>query len=185
MIPTPSRLAAFTRALSLGVAGLLAITAVHAQAPASTDPKTTAMTSATPALQAKGTFEVRMAPQALANAAADKSFGRMTIDKTFSGDLQGTGSGEMLMAGTAVKGSAAYVAIERVDGTIGDRSGSFALQHTGTMDRGAPSLRIGIVPDSGTGDFAGIAGTLAIDITGGKHFYTLDYTLPGTAPAAK
>lgn len=179
MNPSLQRLAAL-----LAIAASLAVTATHAQT-SSPAPKAEPMTATLLPLQAKGTFEVKMAPQALADAAADKALGRMTIAKTFSGDLQGTGKGEMLMAGTDVKGSAAYVAIERVDGTVGGRSGSFVLQHSGTMDRGAPSLKISVVPDSGTGELAGIAGTLAIDITGGKHFYTLDYTLPGVGPGAK
>jgi hypothetical protein len=104
------------------------------------------------------------------------------LDKTYSGDLVGTGKGEMLIAGTAVKGSAGYVAIERVNGTLGGRNGSFVLQHTGTMNRGVPQLSVAVVPDSGTGELAGLAGTLAIIIQGGKHRYDFDYTLPAQAP---
>ncbi|MBC7993405.1 MAG: DUF3224 domain-containing protein [Rhizobacter sp.] len=130
-------------------------------------------------IHAAGSFEVKLLPQALADA--DSGLGRMSIDKVFSGDLQGTSTGEMLTALTAVKGSAGYVAIERVTGTLQGRSGSFMLQHLGTMTRGEPTLRVLVVPDSGTEGLAGIAGSLSIDITNGKHFYKLDYTLPPAA----
>ena len=132
--------------------------------------------------RATGLFEVRMSPAPLGDAAADATLGRMLLDKTYSGDLTGTGRGEMLMAGTAVKGSAGYVAIEHVSGTLDGRSGSFVLQHTGTMNRGAPQLSVAVVPDSGTAGLAGLAGTLAIIIRDGKHRYEFDYTLP--APGA-
>lgn len=130
-------------------------------------------------IHATGGFEVKLLPQALADA--DSGLGRMSIDKVFSGDLQGTSKGEMLSALTAVKGSAGYVAIERVTGTLQGRSGSFMLQHLGTMNRGAPSLTVLVVPDSGTEGLTGIAGSLSINIADGKHFYTLDYTLPPQA----
>lgn len=127
-------------------------------------------------VHAAGTFEVKLLPQPVVDA--DSGLGRMSIDKVFSGDLQGTSKGEMLAAVTPVKGSAGYVAIERVTGTLQGRSGSFTLQHLGTMTRGAPTLTVLVVPDSGTGELSGIAGSLSINITDGKHFYTLDYTLP-------
>jgi Protein of unknown function (DUF3224) len=130
------------------------------------------------ALHASGTFEVKLLPQSLADPAADPTLGRMTIDKTFSGDLQGSSKGEMLTAGSPVKGSAGYVAIERVSGTLQGRSGAFVLQHNGTMHRGAFQLAVTVVPDSGTGDLAGLAGTFDVKIAEGKHFYTLDYVLP-------
>jgi hypothetical protein len=125
---------------------------------------------------AHGTFEVKMAPQT-PEAGADASLGRMTIDKQFRGDLEGTSKGQMLTAGTSVKDSAGYVAIERVTGTLNGRSGSFSLQHTGTMDRGAPQLSITVVPDSGTGELAGLTGRMTITIADGKHSYDFDYTL--------
>jgi Protein of unknown function (DUF3224) len=128
---------------------------------------------------ASGTFDVKLSKEPLANPDADPTLGRMTIDKTFSGDLQGTSKGEMLMAGSAERGSAGYVAIERVTGTLRGRSGSFVLQHMGVMNRGTPQLTVTVVPDSGTGELAGLAGTLDIKITDGKHFYTFDYALPG------
>jgi len=130
-------------------------------------------------IHAAGSFEVKLLPQPLADA--DSGLGRLSIDKVFSGDLQGTSKGEMLSALTAVKGSAGYVAIERVTGTLQGRSGSFVLQHLGTMNRGAPTLTVLVVPDSGTEGLAGIAGSLSINITDGQHLYTLDYTLPSQA----
>lgn len=128
--------------------------------------------------QSKGTFEVKLAPQKPDNAEAeDSKFARMSIDKRFSGDLEATSKGEMLSAMTEVKGSAGYVAIERVSGTLRGRSGTFVLQHNGTMARGAPQLSVTVVPDSGTGQLVGLAGAMTIKITDGRHFYELDYTL--------
>ena len=127
---------------------------------------------------ATGTFEVTLAPQGDNDPADGATLGRMSLDKRFTGDLAGTGQGQMLTAMTAVAGSAGYVAIERVTGTLHGRAGSFVLQHTGTMNRGAPQLAITVVPDSGTGALAGIAGTFVIDIVDGKHFYRFEYTLP-------
>jgi len=101
----------------------------------------------------------------------------MSIDKQFHGDLEGTSKGEMLTAGTGVKGSAGYVAIERVSGTLNGRSGTFVLQHSGTMTHGEPHLTITVVPDSGTGELAGLAGTMSILIAGGNHSYDFEYTL--------
>lgn len=104
----------------------------------------------------------------------------MSIDKQFHGDLEATSKGEMLTAGTSVKGSAGYVAIERVSGTLGSRGGTFVLQHTGTMTRGAPQLTITVVPDSGTGQLVGLVGKMGIKIENGKHFYDFEYTLATT-----
>ena len=129
-------------------------------------------------LHAKGTFEVKLAPQTLSDSGAGPLLGRLSLDKQFHGDLTGTGRGEMLSAMTEVKNSAGYVAIERVTGTLHGKSGSFVLQHSGTMTRGAQHLVITVVPDSGTGALAGIAGTMTITITDGKHFYDFSYTLP-------
>jgi Protein of unknown function (DUF3224) len=133
------------------------------------------------ALHASGTFEVKLSPQPLTDSTTDPMFGRMTIDKTFSGDLQATSKGEMLMARTPVQESAGYVAMERVSGTLQGRSGTFMLQHTGTMNRGDAQLTVTVVPDSATGELAGLTGTLAINIVDGEHFYALDYALPGRA----
>jgi len=102
----------------------------------------------------------------------------MSIDKQFHGDLEATSKGEMLSAMTDTKGSAGYVAIERVTGKLQGRSGSFVLQHTGTMTRGEPQLTITVVPDSGSGQLVGLTGKMTIKITDGKHFYDFEYTLP-------
>ena len=100
----------------------------------------------------------------------------MSIDKQFHGDLEAVSKGTMLTAMTAVKGSAGYVAIEHVTGTLAGRAGSFALQHTGTMTRGAPQLGVNVVPDSGTEELAGLAGNMKIIIEGGKHSYEFEYS---------
>jgi Cation transport ATPase len=127
---------------------------------------------------ARGTFEVKMTPQPAQDGIGDPGIGRMALDKQFHGDLAATGKGQMLAAGTDVSGSAGYVALERVSGTLHGRSGTFALQHNGTMTRGTPQLSIIVVPDSGSGELLGLAGTLAITITDGQHFYDFEYTLP-------
>lgn len=129
-------------------------------------------------LHAKGTFDVKITPQPHQEGVGDPSVGRMTIDKQFQGDIKGQGKGQMLAVGTAVDGSAGYVAMERVRASVHGRQGSFALQHCGTMHRGTPQLAIAIVPDSGDGQLAGIAGTLSIDMANGVHSYDLRYTLP-------
>ena len=127
--------------------------------------------------RAAGTFEVKLAPQPLADAQADPLLGRLAIDKQFSGDLQGTSKGEMLSARTAIENSAGYVAIERVTGTLGGKKGSFVLQHSGTMTRGEQRLEITVVPDSGTGELAGLTGNMTIKIEGKKHYYELTYSI--------
>ena len=127
--------------------------------------------------RASGTFEVKLTPQAADDYTDGATLGRMTIDKEFRGDLAGTSKGQMLSAMTPVRGSAGYVAIERVTGTLNGRSGTFVLQHSGTMNRGAPQLIVSVVPDSGTGELAGLTGTMGIDNSGGRHAYTFDYTL--------
>jgi hypothetical protein len=125
---------------------------------------------------ASGTFEVKLVPQT--DDKGDASLGRMTIDKQFHGDLEGTSKGQMLTGMTEVKGSAGYVAIEKVNGTLKGRTGTFILQHTGSMNRGVPQLTITVVPDSGTGQLTGLAGNFGIKITDGKHSYEFEYTLP-------
>jgi len=128
--------------------------------------------------RATGTFDVKLSPQP-ADAYADGiGLARMTIDKTFAGELEGSSKGQMLSAMGAVKGSAGYVAIERVSGTLAGRRGTFVLQHHATMDRGSPSLTISVVPDSGADELAGLAGTMQIKIEGGQHLYEFTYTLP-------
>ena len=128
--------------------------------------------------RASGTFDVQLNPQGSADSAEGSTLARMSIDKQFHGDLEATSKGEMLSAGTAVRGSAGYVAIERVTGTLHGLTGSFVLQHSGTMNRGEPRLSITVVPDSGSGRLAGLAGKLAIAIAEGKHSYDFEYTIP-------
>lgn len=134
---------------------------------------------------AAGPFDVKLAPQPLAleDGGEGAARGRMSIDKRYHGDLDAISKGEMLTAMTGTQGSAGYVAIEKVSGTLGGRKGTFALQHNATMTRGAPFLNIIVVPDSGTGELVGLTGTLKVEIAeGGKHFYAFDYRLDETAP---
>ena len=133
-------------------------------------------------VHASGTFDVKIVPLALGDSATDDVRGRMSINKQFHGDLEATSVGEMLTATTATRGSMAYAAIERVDGRLHGRAGSFVLQHTGIMNRGAPTLVVTVVPDSGTGELLGLSGTLTITIADGKHAYDLAYSLPDAAP---
>ena len=128
--------------------------------------------------RARGMFDVQLTPPMAAGSADGAVIGKMSIDKKFHGDLEGSSKGEMLTAGTAVKDSGGYVAIEWVTATLRGRSGTFALQHSGTMTRGAPKLTITVVPDSGTDQLVGLAGKLAIQIADGNHSYDFEYTLP-------
>lgn len=142
---------------------------------------------ATPAVQtqetapmtqhARGTFEVKMAPLAQ-DAPAGSTHMRMSLDKTYTGDLAATGKGEMVAVRTDVANSAVYVAIERVTGTLNGREGAFSLVHRGVMDKGAQELSITIVPDSGSGALTGISGALDLKIADGVHAYDIAYTLP-------
>jgi hypothetical protein len=165
----------------LAVVILLVAAVVGTRAEAQTPPPSGNL-SRTMTHIAKGSFKVQIAPQGEPASADGISLGRMSLDKTFEGDFAGSGRGEMLTAMTAVKGSAGYVAIERVSGTLHGRRGSFVMQHGGTMNRGAQQLSITIVPDSGTGELTGITGVFRLDITGGQHLYEIEYTLAPTAP---
>lgn len=128
---------------------------------------------------ASGTFDVKLHPLTLHDeAAADATLGRRAIEKYFHGHLEGSSRGEMLSVGTAIEGSAVYVAIERFVGTLHGMSGGFALYHTGVMDRGTPHLKVAVVPDSGTGELEGLHGELTINIAAGKHYYEFEYLLP-------
>ncbi len=141
-------------------------------------------------MRASGTFDVKLTPRddqvnekptgQPADSKGSTALGRMTIDKKFHGDLEGISQGQMLSAMTSVQGSAGYVAIEKVTGTLQGKSGSFVLQHSGTMTRGAPELTVTVVPDSATGQLIGLAGKMTIKITDGKHFYDFEYTLGKT-----
>lgn len=126
--------------------------------------------------RASGTFEIKLVPQEDKSA---EGLGRMTIEKQLKGDFEGSSTGQMLTAISKVEGSAVYVAVERLTGTLQGQQGSFVLHHTGIMNRGTQKLTINVVPDSGTNQLSGITGTMTIRIAAGKHFYDLDYTLPG------
>ena len=125
--------------------------------------------------QAKGEFEVTRIPQEELDIGGGASVGHSRFDKRFRGPLDATSVVHMLAVMSATPGSGAYVAIERVEGTLDGKRGSFHAQHSGAMDRGTPSLDISVVPDSGTGELAGLHGRIAIDIVDGKHYYTFDY----------
>ena len=125
----------------------------------------------------RGTFEVKLSPQPPEDRAEGASIGRLLIDKRFLGELEATSQGQMLASRSAFEGSAGYVAIEKVNGTLKGRSGSFVLQHSGTMNRGAPSLSIAVVPDSGTGELEGLSGTMTIEIADGVHSYEFEYSI--------
>ena len=125
---------------------------------------------------AVGSFDVKVIPQP-AEAAAGESIGRMLLDKRFHGALDASSKGQMLAMRTAVAGSAGYVAMELVVGKLDGRTGSFVLQHSGVMNRGASLLTLTVVPDSGTGELVGLSGRMDIVITDGKHDYRFDYSL--------
>ena len=130
--------------------------------------------------RASGTFEVKLSPQ-VDGEEGGACVGRMLLDKRFAGDLEATSKGQMLAVRTSTEGSAGYVAMELVTGRLAGRSGSFVLQHAGTMERGAQRLSITVVPDSGTGELEGLAGRMEIDFSGGGHAYAFDYTLGGAS----
>ncbi|MBO6587105.1 MAG: DUF3224 domain-containing protein [Gracilimonas sp.] len=129
-------------------------------------------------MKISGEFEVKLNPiKAYAEGAEGISLNRMSIDKTFYGDLNATSKGEMLSAMTPVKGSAGYVAMEQVTGTLSGKNGSFVLQHYGIMNKGEQQLILEVVPDSGTDELEGLKGKMAINIADGKHFYEFKYSL--------
>lgn len=125
---------------------------------------------------AAGAFEVKILPQPI-QADSGESIGRMLLDKRFHGALDATSKGQMLALRTPVEGSAGYVAMEVVVGTLEGRVGSFALQHSGTMNRGAKQLTVNVVPDSGSGELVGLSGSMDIILTEGKHSYRFKYDL--------
>ena len=137
----------------------------------------TAQPSAPALHHAKGAFEVKMAPQEQ-DKAEGSTLGRLSLDKVFHGDLEGVGKGQMLTIMSDTPGSAVYVAVERVTGSLNGKAGSFALAHKGVMRGESRQLTVEIAPDSGSGALKGIAGRLTIDATGGQHLYDLEYTLP-------
>jgi hypothetical protein len=157
-------------ALLIGAAGLAQAGNGLAAAPT--------ITKETITMQAKGTFDVQLTPQDAATDIGATKIGRMKLDKQFHGDLAAASVGEMLAMRTDVQGSAGYVAMEHVNGTLQGRKGTFVLQHSGTMNRGAAALDLNVVPDSGTGELKGLSGSMKIEIVEGKHRYIMDYVLP-------
>ena len=127
---------------------------------------------------ATGAFDVKISPLALSEESADPKLGRMAIAKQYHGDLEATAKGEMLTAQSEMKDSGVYVAVERVTGTLRGKRGSFAMYHSGVMNRGKPELRITVVPDSGTDELQGLTGMMNIKIDNGKHSYDFEYSLP-------
>ncbi|MEF2266649.1 DUF3224 domain-containing protein [Janthinobacterium sp. LS2A] len=127
-----------------------------------------------------GTFDVTITPETLSDTAAQSGLGRLSLDKRYHGALEASAQGEMLSARASVSGSAGYVALERVEGTLDGRRGSFYLQHSGTMTRGAPALSVTVVPDTGTEQLQGLRGSLAIRIEDGKHYYDFTYDIVET-----
>src|ERR1700761_3540523 len=128
--------------------------------------------------QAKGTFEVKIAPAEVSAIGKEAGVGRMTINKVFSGDLEGTSKGEMLTGITEITAAMAYGAIERGTGTLDGRAGSLVLMHHATMNKNDPrssELQVVVVPGSGTEGFIGLSGALKITIDAGKHFYDFEY----------
>ncbi len=127
---------------------------------------------------AQGTFVVSMKPEPPYDSDAGVTLARASFDKTFAGALTAVSTVQMLAARTAIENSAGYVAIERIVGSVAGRTGSFVVVHVGLMNRGARALTVQIVPDSGTQELTGIAGSMSIEIVDAKHTYQLDYTLP-------
>ena len=127
---------------------------------------------------AAGPFEVRLTPQPPGEDAVP---GRFVLDKVFHGDLEAISKGQMLAFSSSVEGSAGYVAMEQVAGTLHGWRGTFVLQHSGTMTRGNGQLAITVVPDSGTEELTNLSGTMRIDVSGGKHAYVFEYTIEGAA----
>lgn len=129
-------------------------------------------------MHAEGTFDVKTSPLNADEATNGTAIGRYALDKQFHGDLEAVSKGEMLGAGCPATGTAGYVAIEQVTGTLNGRAGSFALQHFGTMEDNKFELTVKVVPGSGSGDLAGISGAMQIVVANGKHTWKFDYTLP-------
>jgi hypothetical protein len=171
---------------SHALAAALALAAATMQAiAADSSTHATPSPTMTPATlqSANGPFDVQLTPEPPAADAGAAGIGRMTIAKQFHGTLEATSTGEMLAFVSPVDGSAGYVAMETVRGTLAGRRGSFVLQHSATMTRGAPAQSITVVPDSGTDALVGLAGRMRVDVAAdGAHAYRFEFTLPGEAP---
>jgi hypothetical protein len=166
--------------IAMAIFAIIIITASIARTQTNPSPSNTSQKATTMSKHATGIFDVKLDIQT-DDKIGDPTVGRMSMDKVFHGDLEATSKGQMLSTVTEVKGSAGYVAIERVTGTLQGHAGSFSLQHNATMNRGVPELNVIVIPDSGTGQLVGLAGKLNIIITDGKHSYEFDYTLPDTS----
>jgi hypothetical protein len=178
--PTPSkgtRLSPCIGFLAYCLAALI-LSPVASHAQTSTRSSANARKVEVMSVHAEGPFDVKIEPQTPEDKAGGAAIARMLLDKQFHGDLEATSKGTMLATSTAVKGSAGYVALEIVTGTLKGHTGTFVLQHSATMNRGLPTLSITVVPDSGTGQFIGLTGTMNIIIADGKHSYDFEYTLP-------
>jgi Protein of unknown function (DUF3224) len=172
-LPSTARRFGGAVAAALLLFGSLRAGAEGPSAPAATETRK-AMTT-----QVRGSFEVKLVPQGTEAKADGSGLGRLSIDKQFRGELEGTSQGQMLTGMTDVPGSAGYVAMERVVGTLKGKHGSFLLQHSGTMSKeGGYQLSVTVVPDSGTAQLLGLRGKMDIEIVDGRHFYVLEYTLP-------
>jgi hypothetical protein len=157
----------------------LAVLALSLALPAAARAQTPTKKEATMSLHAQGPFDVKILPQPADEKVGHQTIARMGLDKKFHGDLEAVSLGQMLAFMGDAKDSGSYVAVERVDGTLGGKKGTFALHHLGIMDKGAQNLTIGVVPGSATGELAGLSGTMKILIApGGAHSYELDYALP-------
>jgi hypothetical protein len=130
--------------------------------------------------RASGSFAVTIQPLPNTEVSSDPTLGRFLLVKKFTGDLVADARGQMLSAGTVAKGSGAYVAIDHFTGTLHGLTGSFVLHHTGILNQGVSTLAISVVPDSGTGELAGLEGKLTIRIDNQQHFYDFDYSLPNS-----
>lgn len=166
--------------LALKLVSVLTLTLFGVAAPAQTQSPagSIAAKDSVVTTHAIGTFEVKVRPETEGKYDEGTTLGRYSLDKQYHGDLEAISLGGMLTAGTSVKGSAGYVAIERVSGTLNGRKGTFVLQHTGTMNRGALQLSVSVVPDSGTDQLTGLTGTMNIVIADGKHSYDFEYAIP-------
>ena len=129
-------------------------------------------------MHVSGQFDVKLTPQGPEDRANGSTLGRLSIDKQFHGALEAASEGQMLSAVAEASGSAGYVAVERVTGTLGGHRGSFVLQHCGTMSKTGSQLSITVVPDTGSGGLVGLSGAMGIRIVEGQHFYDFDFTLP-------
>lgn len=168
------------KAFATSIAALMTAGAVMA-APASADPAPSEPVSAatTPSRTIRGTFDVELSSQPPRTDEVEAQLARMLIRKQFHGDLEASSQGQMLSFRSARPGSAGYVAMERVEGRLAGRRGSFVLMHMGEMARGAPKLSVRVVPDSGTGELVGLSGDLSIEIRDGKHVYEFSYRMLG------